>query len=162
MDFRIDVEILEIAGYPSIVYIESNSDRSRKNQLATLAKYFKREMRIDNLQYDQSMYRNDDLVGFLFLHRAMDLVKSEDHFPSRVIGGGVFVHRHNSFELDWVWLHPFSRNRRILRENWKAFQTRFGQFSVASPLSAHMSDFIKKHHTPPRDQGATGGPCGDA
>ena len=57
--------------------------------------------------------------------------------------------RHGFRELDWVWLHPFSRNRKMLRNNWDTFRQRFGQFSVAAPLSAHMSDFIRKHHVPP-------------
>ena len=149
MNFCIDAPILEVLGYPPIVFIDKDSDKSLKAMLAIIAKYFKTEMRFDSLQFDQSMYRNEDFVGVLFLHRAMDLVKSEGHYPSRVVGGGIFVKRSDSYELDWIWLHPFSRNRKTLRNNWNTFRQRFGQFSVATPLSAHMADFIKKHHVPP-------------
>ena len=148
MDFCIDAPVVEIPSYPAVVFIDRNSEISQKNFLATIARYFKREMRFDNLQYDQSMYHNEDLTGFLFLQRAMDLVKNENHFPSRVVGGGVFVKQGDSYELDWVWLHPFFRNRKILRGHWKQFKQRFGQFSVDSPLSAHMSNFVGKHHAP--------------
>ena len=149
MNFCIDAPILEVPAYPPIVFIDKDSEKPLKAMLAIIAKYFKTEMRFDNLQFDQSMYRNEDFVGVLFLHRANDLVKSEDHFPNRVIGGAVFVNLGDSYELDWVWLHPFSRNRKMLRNNWDKFRQRFGQFSVAAPLSAHMSDFIRKHHVPP-------------
>ena len=58
----------------------------------------------------------------------------------------MFVKADESFKLDWVWIHPFARNRGTLKENWKELQGRFGQFEVSEPLSAQMSAFLGKHH----------------
>lgn len=111
-----------------------------------IAKYFKNEMGFDHLQFDESMYDNEDFTGFLLLQRAMDLVEREDHFPSRIVGGGIFVKYCSAYELDWVWIHPFSRNRKVLRDRWGGFKEKFGNFSVAKPLSAQMAAFLQKHH----------------
>lgn len=146
MSYCIDAPTLEMPGYPTVLFIDRSSDKPLKDHLAVFAKYFKKEMRFDSLQFDESMYDNEDFVGFLFLQRAMDLVVHVDHYPNRVVGGGVFARRGVIDELDWVWLHPFSRNRRLLRKSWPTFTKRFGQFSVAEPISAHMSVFLKKHH----------------
>jgi hypothetical protein len=152
MNYCIDAPVIEFPGYPPVIFIEHTADKKLKDLLAGIASNFKKEMRFDHLQYDDSMHRTADIIGVLFLHRAMDLVEHDDHFPCRVVGGGVFVDRSGRFELDWVWLHPFFRNRNRLRNNWKLFQKRFGHFSVAPPLSAHMSLFIKKHHAPAGEQ----------
>ncbi|MGJ0483801.1 MAG: hypothetical protein ACR65R_04605 [Methylomicrobium sp.] len=149
MEYCIDAPILEKPGYPEVLYIDKDSDESLKDHLAVIAKYFKNEMCFNRLQFDESMYDNNDFTGFLVLQPAMDLVEREDHFPCRVVGGGVFAHSCRGPELDWVWIHPFSRNRKLLRNRWKEFKARFGQFSVAEPLSAHMSAFLKKHHEVP-------------
>lgn len=146
MKFCIDASILEMVGYPPVLFIDRTSIEQWKAHLAVIARYFKKEMKFDNLQFDESMYDNEDFVGFLFLERAMDLVAHEDHYPNRVVGGGVLVEHGASYELDWVWLHPFSRNRGLLRNSWKTFARRFGQFSVATPLSVQMSAFLEKHH----------------
>lgn len=146
MKFRIDSQVIEAPGYPPVLYITKESEETQKDQLAIIAKYFKSEMGFDHLQFDDSMYDNDRFTGFLLLQRAMDLVEREDHFPSRIVGGGIFVENLGSHELDWVWIHPFSRNRKILRDRWREFKERFGQFSVTEPLSVQMAAFLKKHH----------------
>ena len=149
MNYQIDAPVIIELGYPSLVFFDWKSDESLKDLLATFARYFKAEMGFDSLQFDETMYDDKDFNGFLFLQRAMDLVESEDHYPSRVVGGGVFVQHRDSYELDWVWHHPFSRNRRVLKDNWKVFKKRFGLFSVGPPLSVHMAAFVRAHHAPP-------------
>lgn len=146
MPFVIDSTVLEVPCAPALLYVDKHSETSHKESLALLARYFKKEMRFDWLQFDQDMFHRNDFTGFLLLKRAMDLVQHEDHYPSRVIGGGIFVQFDSCFRLDWVWIHPFSRNRGILKQNWKGFQERFGQFEVAEPLSVQMSAFLGKHH----------------
>lgn len=147
MKFCIDAPILDILGYPPLLFVDRNSIDAWKGNLAMSARFFKSEMNFDHLQFDESMYENDDFVGVLFLQRAMDLVLHEDHYPNRVVGGALFVARSSvCYELDWLWLHPFARNRKLLKESWPALTHRFGRFSVARPVSLQMSAFIQKHH----------------
>jgi hypothetical protein len=146
MKFCIDAPILDMPGYPPLLYVDRNSIDAWKENLAMSARLFKKEMNFDHLQFDESMYENDNFVGVLFLQRAMDLVLHEDHYPNRVVGGAVFVAHGASFELDWLWLHPFARNRKMLKSNWPTLTQRFGSFSVAKPISLQMSAFIQKHH----------------
>lgn len=146
MKFRIDAPVLEMAGYPGLLFIDRSSVELWKAPLAVIASYFKKEMKFDHLQFDESMYDNADYVGFLLLQGAMDLVTHDDHYPNRVVGGGTFVKRGDRLELDWVWLHPFSRNEGALRNAWKTFKNKFGQFTVAMPLSVQMAAFLQKHH----------------
>lgn len=150
MNFSINSQVIEnLDGYKSIIYIDNGSKKSVKDALAILARYFKREMCYDRLQFDESMYSRIDFTGFMLMERAMDLVENMDHYPNRVLGGGVFRQiDSSSHELDWVWIHPFARNRRKLLNHWSEFRSKFGDFSVAEPLSAHMASFIKKHHLP--------------
>ena len=76
----------------------------------------------------------------------MDLVENIDHHPYRVLGGGCFRELHDgAYQLDWVWLHPFARNRRKLKEQWPKFQDKFGAFTITLPLSAHMAKFVEKN-----------------
>jgi hypothetical protein len=76
----------------------------------------------------------------------MNLVKSEDHFPFYVIGGGCFrKNAANKYVLDWIWIHPFARNRGKLKSLWPKFKEKFGDFSLQEPLSAHMEMFMQKH-----------------
>ncbi len=146
MDYEINLPILDnVGGYKSLIYIETSSGLSAKESLEKMALYFKREFRYDYLQYD-ALEDNDDCVGVLFTERAFDLVQSDDHYPNRVIGGACFHEKKESeYELDWVWLHPFARNRKHLKNNWLNFKKRFGEFTVTEPLSAHMASFVKRH-----------------
>lgn len=145
MKFKIDAPILEADSYPEVLFVNRSSDDSLKEHLALLARYFRKEMGFDHLQFDESMYDNEDFTGFLLLQRAMDLVERVDHYPNRIIGAGIFENSRGKFELDWVWIHPFFRNRGALRDQWGNFKSKFGQFTVAEPLSAQMSEFLKKH-----------------
>ena len=145
MKFTIDAEVVEVDAYPELLFVDKSSTTSHKDSLASLAYYFKKEMRFDHLQFDKDMYGNDDYTGFLILKRAMDLVEHEDHYPSRIIGGGVFVKTNENFKLDWIWIHPFERNKGTLKSRWTEFQKKFGHFGVTEPLSAQMSAFLAKH-----------------
>ncbi len=145
--FRIDASVIELVGYPPLLFIPPEADVSLKNELATLAGYFKAEMGFDRLQFDDTMYDEVDYMGFLLLSWAMDRVEHEDHFPSRVVGGGIFVEYEDGYELDWVWIHPFFRNRGLLKKAWKEFEHRFGAFTVSPPWSPSMKAFLAKRKT---------------
>lgn len=147
MNYDIKLPVLEdLDGYEEILYIEQSSNKNQKQALELIAYYFKREFNYDNLQYCAKDL-NDDCVGILFVERATDLVKHDEHYPNRVIGGACFRKENDNYFLDWIWLHPFARNRKKLSGYWPGFKSKFRNFEVTPPLSAHMSAFIEKHET---------------
>jgi len=146
MNYEISLPILEdLSGYKELLFLDPSSPRSQRASLDLIAQYFKKEFRYDHRQYDADDHRTD-CTGVLICEKAMDLVKDSDHFPNRVIGGACFwAIDSNNYCLDWVWLHPFARNRHKLSELWPRFKEKYGSFTVTHPLSAHMESFLKKH-----------------
>lgn len=146
MDYKIVLPIIEHSeGYKNILHVKSSSCESQKDALETMASYFKKEFRYDHLQYCKSEH-SDDCFGVLFCETAMDLVKDTDHFPSRVIGGACFRKKSiDDYFLDWIWFHPFARNRGQLHKTWPIFIDKFGEFGLTKPLSAHMEKFLAKY-----------------
>ncbi len=47
--------------------------------------------------------------------------------------------------LSSVWIHPFYRNRGILKGAWKELVARFGDFDVDLPNKAMLA-FLESHH----------------
>lgn len=145
MDYEITLPIHEdLGGFKSILYLESKDLRSCRDSLELMAIYFKREFKYDYLQYESADHAND-FTGVLFFERAMDLVKDIDHYPNRVIGGAGFWNKADGHVLDWVWLHPFSRNRGNLRKHWPELKNKFGNFELTPPISAQMGKFLEKN-----------------
>lgn len=143
--YDIDSIVLEeIGGYREILHISPSSPRDQREALETMASHFKKEMRYDHLQYE-AIAHDDDCVGILICDPALDLVKDEGHFPNYVVGGACFRKRALScFVLDWIWLHPYARNRRKLSKYWPRFKEEFKDFVVAEPLSPHMKSFLER------------------
>lgn len=146
MYYEISLPIIEdLDGYQNVVYLTPETQKSHRDALEVMAKYFRREFKYDGLQYD-SVEHDKDCVGILFCETAMDLVKDIDHYPNRVIGGACFWKTsEGDYFLDWVWFHPFARNRRNLKKAWPSFKKKFGNFTLTKSLSAHMEKFLEKH-----------------
>ncbi len=122
--------------------------KTQRDALEVMATYFQQEFGYDGLQYCVNEHRLD-CTGVLFVERARDQVKHIDHHLHRVIGGACFgEYDDKTFFLDWVWFHPFARNRGNLKKSWDDLRYRFGDFALTEPLSSHMKSFIEKHHRP--------------
>lgn len=135
----------DIGGYRELLYVSPTSSMNQREALERMAAHFKREMRTDYLQYEACAH-DDNCVGVLICDQASDLVMDEDHFPNYVIGGACFRRRASGAHiLDWIWLHPFARNRRKLSKLWPRFKKEFGDFELTEPLSPHMKSFLDKH-----------------
>lgn len=145
MNYEITLPIHEdLGGYKSILYLESSDARACRESLECMATYFRREFKYDYLQY-KSTEHHEGFTGVLFLEKAMDLVQDIDHHPNRVIGGAGFWKKPNGYVLDWVWFHPFARNRGNLRKHWPELTNKFGKFEVTPPISAQMGRFLEKN-----------------
>ena len=145
MKYDIRSLVLEdLDGYKALSYITPTSPNNQREALELMAGHFKREMRFDHLQYEACAH-DENCVGALVCEAAMDLVTNEDHFPNYVIGGACFRRASSAdYVLDWIWLHPFARNRRNLSRLWPRFKDRFGEFRVTEALSAHMKSFLER------------------
>lgn len=145
MKYKIESPVIENEKHKDIFYVETSSSDELQSALELLAEHFKKEFRYDYLQYCKRD-ENKDCTGVLITERAMDLVKDIDHHPYRIIGGGCFREKSpNVYSLDWVWFHPFARNRSKLKNIWPQFKERFGNFKVTGPLSAQMKAFLDKN-----------------
>lgn len=146
MNYEIKLPILsDLDGYESLIYIAPSSAKKKKEALEKMAVYFRREFKYDYVQYCKENH-GSDCTGILFTEPATDLVKHGNHFPNRVIGGACFRKKlTGEFFLDWVWFHPFARNRKNLKKHWPALRQKFQSFTLTEPLSAHMAAFVKKH-----------------
>ncbi len=47
--------------------------------------------------------------------------------------------------LDWLWIHPYARDRKVLTKHWLTFNSKFGDFFIEPPYSKAMQPFIEKH-----------------
>ncbi|WOJ93690.1 hypothetical protein R0135_00640 [Congregibacter variabilis] len=146
MTYKIDAPVIENNDkHTKIFYIMPSSDDELQSALEILAGYFKKEFGYDFTQYCK-YEENSDRTGFLITQRALDLVKDIEHYPYRIIGGGCFLATENgNHKLDWIWFHPFSRNRGELKKIWPGFKEKFGDFSYTEPLSSQMKLFLEKH-----------------
>jgi hypothetical protein len=134
----------DLGGYRDLMYITPTSPNNQRESLELMAGHFKREMRFDHLQYEACAH-DDNCVGALICDPATDLVIDESHFPNYVVGGACFRRASSGdYVLDWIWLHPFARNRRKLRRFWPRFKDQFGEFQLTGPLSPHMKSFLEK------------------
>lgn len=96
---------------------------------------FKREMKFDFAQWEVGY--DPDAVGFLF--------HDEDF---RITGACCFrsetEDKPHRTSLDWIWICPDQRRSGLLSKNWNRFHKRFGDFSIAHPLSDAMQGFLRK------------------
>ena len=130
--------------HETLIYILPSSDKAQKLSLEELARYFKNESRYTHLQYCRED-ENTDCIGFLITKRAPDLVRDMDHHPYKIVGGGCFREGQNGeYCLDWIWIHPYERNRGNLERLWPEFESRFGKFGLTLPVSKQMMGFLKK------------------
>ncbi len=146
MNYQIDLPVSEdFQNHDGVLFIEPTSAEVHKDALELLAEYFKKEFKYDYLQYEND--GNDKYcVGVLFVEKEWDLVEHIHHHPHRVIGGACFRMLENeAYILDWVWFHPFARNRKNLRKHWASFKSKFGEFQVTPPLSAQMAKFLEEN-----------------
>ena len=121
----------------SIVKINKHSPKTYKNAVLALACYFRREFNYDFAQYDP---RDDsDYESWVFITRL-----------GRAFGACTFRKtKYNNtpkWKLDWVWIHPFLRRKRILSKVQKIFRNKYDDFLLELPLSDAMFKFALENH----------------
>jgi len=103
------------------------------------ANYFRREFAYDFIQY--SAKNDGGYSAYLFCDKTF-----AGHLA---IGACCFrwseeVEIKSCWILQWVWLHPYFRDRGYLTDAWEYFNKKLGPFAVESPLSNAMGSFLEK------------------
>jgi hypothetical protein len=123
---------------------------SRK-ALEVISVYCRRELESNIIEYvAQRDYEDKDYRGYLWV----DLERMRAPLP--VIGGAYFRRREvegiSTWNLEWVWFHPYVRRHGYLTHAWPFFRSRFGEFSVGPVMSQAMESFLAQADTtsPPK------------
>ncbi len=126
--------------------VTSRSAKPLKRAVHQIARYFRREFEYDFVLYDMDE-RDSDHVAFLFPENEdEDLIS----FPTATVSACCFRWRQwdnapHGWALQWIWLHPYKRDKGILRELWSTFRYLFGDFHPEPPLSKAMAGFLAKY-----------------
>lgn len=129
------------------------SPLSLRKHVERFAQHFKRELHYDFSQFEAAETKMS--LGFvryeayLFHKTADDLWQGEGPIKSRFFGSCCFRWREwtdvpHEWSLDWAWFHPYFRARGHLTKAWPMFESKYGSFHLAHPLSSGMKEFLKK------------------
>jgi hypothetical protein len=113
-----------------------------KRALETIARQFRREFGYDFVQY--CALEKDEWS------KTRSFLWAEPDWGSkyRVIGGCCFRYRQYQnipepfWVLQWIWIHPYRRNKGLLTAAWPAFCALMECFAVEPPLSPAISGFL--------------------
>lgn len=137
--------IEESIAHGGFLEITKSSPKEHLEALEQLASYFKREFKYDGIQFcsNEHIGEHVEYSGFVFTESAYDAMKEGDSVtPTRFLGGGCFRNREHKdgkhWWLDWVWIHPYARNKGLLTKQINYFKERFGDFYPEPPLSKTM------------------------
>lgn len=136
---------------PYLIPVRHDSAWNLRNATRVLARYFQKEFFYDFIQWET--YDNDpNTIAFLWT-RAPETIEP-------VWGAACFRWRDRTdapagWSLDWVWFHPYERNKGHLKEAWPFFKTVFGDFDVSTPTSPAMKAFVANRKRAAEDQAAT-------
>jgi len=134
--------------------LPESSVRERKF-VEKLAKYFKKEMQFDFPQFQASETKEHTwhvpYSAWLFYETACDRIEEDKETPSRIYGACCFRWREYdddpaSWELDWLWLHPYFRGKGYLAKHWGFLRNKFAPFYISQPASPSMNRFLQKHN----------------
>lgn len=64
-----------------------------------------------------------------------------------MIGCAAFEQRHDKSSLEFIWIHPFFRNTGLVKDSYKNWLDRFGEFHISHPISHAMLGIIRQQGT---------------
>jgi hypothetical protein len=127
--------------------IRATSDMRLRRIVEAFGHCFRRELRFDFPPFDA------DFIDFYGKPNRAEVVlfdaqETSATFPIAAGAAGLSVvegHR----VLDWIWLHPFERGRRLMDRAWADLEAAYGDdFLVRGPLSGAMQGFLTKQGVP--------------
>jgi hypothetical protein len=142
--YRIDLrEIPRRYEGQRLIEVLRESDMLLRTEVERLAHFFKREFSYDALQFDKT--DKSPYTAYLFPNE-------ENHYPHVWVGACCFRTREYSDlgqkveALQWIWIHPYYRNKGMLKEWWSTLRQNHKDFIVEPPLSPSMKQFLLKYN----------------
>lgn len=124
-----------------VIRIKSTDSQELRNAMYVIARFFKREFRYDSVQYAAPYMTEDDNECYAYAWT----IEKEGSKKSSVVGGFCFRKREKGFDLQWIWLHPYLRNKGFLSKLWPFLKEKFGHdFYVEPPYSSQIEHFLNK------------------
>lgn len=136
---------LETTRQVFLVPVTVASAADQRKAVWQCARWFAWESDFDSVMYGYEGREDDDRArAYLWIQRLWD--KPE---RSVVLGACCFRWREYrdappAYALQWVWLHPFCRRQGYLRDAWQFFRDACGDFTVETPVSPAMKEFLER------------------
>ena len=137
------IDIDESKKIGNAFFISPNQPTSVHKAVEQLAYYFKREFEFDFVQYTVYEDKNNPKCdAYLWVDNTWE--------GPVAIGATVFrfhgdVGAQKKWSMEWVWFHPYYRNKGLLSGAWKNFKKKYGKdYLLEPPLSKAMEAFVKK------------------
>lgn len=130
----------------NILRVSKSTNQSLYEEVYTFAKYFKEELNYDRVPFCKMGMLDKPYNVLLFTEQALDQYYG-DPMPYRIYGACLFSEMKIADELhhklEWIWFHPFFRNRGNLKKNWFRLEKEFGDFFIGKPISNDMKIFLE-------------------
>lgn len=121
-------------------WVTIGSEKWQKQALVQIRRYQSLECN-DGFFMDTSDQCWCHVEIYPFVEDFYDERRSE--FRQWLIGGAAFSKfEDNSVEMDFCWIHPFFRNKGLLKCAWPTFKRRYGNFYVSHPRTEAMKGFL--------------------
>ena len=130
----------------NLIIVDKKSDIVLHEEVFKIAKYFTEELNYSTVPYSPLGIKDQENIALLFTAEAIDLYKTEP-VPYRIFGACCFSkysfkEDKDYWALEWIWLHPFFRNRGNLKKYWAYLEKNFGDFIIMEPVSNDMKAFL--------------------
>lgn len=137
----------EFSSFNNIIEINKYSDIDLYKEVYKIAKYFKEELNYDSVPFCLRGRLSEEYKVLLFTEQALDIYR-KGSVPYRIYGGCLFSKMKfkeddDYWALEWIWFHPFFRNRGNLKKNWTQLEENFGNFIIKTPISNDMKAFLE-------------------
>ncbi|MGF7218634.1 hypothetical protein GGR92_004813 [Spirosoma lacussanchae] len=113
--------------------VDIQSYQSQRKAVEAFARYFRREMHYDFLQYN---YKAPAGEAYLFFMNV------------EPVGAVHFLQNESGWYLNWAWIHPYARGEGLIQKAWPSFVQRYGTFAISLPISPAMKRLLAKVNHP--------------
>jgi len=147
-NYQMDLSISgQFFSFNNIIEVDKESEIELHKEVYKIAKYFKEELNYDRIPYSEYGNLLKKYKVLLFTEEALDKYKSEP-IPYRIYGACLFSEikfkkDKDYWVLEWIWFHPFFRNRGYLKKNWSILEEKFSDFFIKKPISNDMKAFLE-------------------
>ncbi len=151
-NYQMDLSIsTKISSFNNLIEINEQSNISLHEEVYKIAEYFKEELNYNSIPYNRYGNLSEEYKVLLFIEEALDKYKA-DPMPYRIYGACLFSKMKfkedkDYWALEWIWFHPFFRNRGYLKKNWPILEEKFDDFIIKKPTSNDMKAFLKNKNS---------------